>query len=171
MLRPVRIRLYLQLMQQRGFAAPEVLAGTGIAAAQLSDPGYRVDPKQSQRVILNMLDLSGDGGIGFDGGVRTEASDLGIIGYAILSCATMRQTLSLWGQYSQTLVGILSCLEVTETSQGAMITVVAPRKADPLFGFCAEEVLAMMFKLSGMLARGAAVMRLLRLSYSAPKHS
>lgn len=171
MLRPVRIRLYLELMQQRGFAAPAVLAGTGIEVAQLSDPGYLVDPAQSQRVILNMLALSGDGGIGFDSGARTEASDLGIIGYAILSCATMRQTLNLWGQYSQTLVGILSCLEVAETPQGAVISIVAPRKADPLFGFCAEEVLAMMFKFSGMLARGAPVMRLLRLSYSAPKHS
>ena len=171
MLRPVRIRLYLEVMQERGFDAPSVLAGTGIDAAQLTDPGYLIDPRQSQRVILNMLDLSGDGGIGFDTGARTEASDLGIIGYAILSCATMRQTLSLWGQYSQTLVGILSRLEVIETPQGVVIGVVAPKKADPLFGFCAEEVLAMMFKFSGMLARGESVMRLLRLSYSAPAHS
>lgn len=171
MLRPVRIRLYLEVMQERGFPAAAVLAGTGIDAARLADPAYLIDHSQSQRVILNMLELSGDGGIGFDTGARTEPSDLGIIGYAILSCATMRQTLHLWGLYSQTLVGILSSLEVIEMPEGVVISIVAPRKADPLFGFCAEEVLAMMFKFTGLLARGEAVIRFLRLSYSAPMHS
>lgn len=171
MLRPVRIRLYLEVMQERGFTPSAVLAGTGIEASRLADPAYLIDHSQSQRVIFNMLALSGDGGIGFDTGARTETADLGIIGYAILSCATMRQTLHLWGQYSQALVGILSRLALAETTEGVAVSVVVPRKGDPLFVFCAEEVLAMIYKFAGLLAPGKPVMRLLRLSYPARAHS
>lgn len=171
MLRPVRIRLYLEVMEERGFPAPVVLAGTGIDVARLADPAYLIDEGQSQRVILNMLDLSGDGGIGFDTGVRTETADLGIIGYAILSCATMRQTLHLWGQYSQALVGMLSRLALKETREGVEVSVVVPHRTDPLFVFCAEEVLAMMVKFAGLLAPGKPVIRVLRLSYPARAHS
>lgn len=171
MLRPVRIRLYLEIMQARGFPADAVLADTGIDVARLNDPDYLIDLSQGQRVIFNMLQLSGDGGIGFDAGAQTEPSDLGIIGYAILSCRTMRQTLQLWGQYSQSLLGIMSRLTLNESPDGLTVTVVEPRKADPLYRFCAEEILAMLYKFSGLLARGELVVRLLRLSYPAPAHS
>lgn len=171
MLRPVRIRLYLQVMQERGFAAPIVLAGTGIDAARLEDISYLIDQGQIQRVILNMLALSGDGGIGFDTGAQTEPSDLGLIGYAILSCGTMRQTLQLWSEYSPALLGILSRLSLSESREGLSVAVVEPREADPLFMFCAEELLSMMYKFGGLLAPGEKVVSFLRLSYPAPAHS
>lgn len=171
MLRPLRIRHYLEVMESRGFQAEAVLAGTGIDVARLADTGYLIDPLQCQRAIANMLQLSGDRGIGFETGALTEPSDLGIIGYAVLSCRTPRQTLHLWGLYSQALVGVLSRLAVSDQSEGVTVSVVLPRKADPLFVFCAEEVLAMMHKFTGLLARGEPVMKLLRLSYPAPPHS
>lgn len=171
MLRPVRIRHYLEVMQAKGFAASAVLAQTGIDAERLADPGYLIDEPQCRRVILNLLALTGDHGIGFDTGVQTEPSDLGIIGYAVMSCATMRQTLGLWGQYGQALVGMLSRLAQTETLQGLAVSVVLPRKADPVFVFCAEEVLAMMVKFAGLLVRCDKVIQSMRLSYPAPAHS
>ena len=171
MLRPLRIRHYLEVMRARGFDAAAVLNGTGIDVDRLTDPGYLIEPLQCQRAVTNMLQLSGDHGIGFDTGTLTEPSDLGIIGYAIMSCRTPRQTLTLWGLYSQALVGVLSRLEVSDRPEGVTVTVALPRRADPLFVFCAEEVLAMMHKFTGLLARGESVMKLLRLSYPAPPHS
>lgn len=171
MLRPVRIRLYLELMRERGFSVPAVLADTGIDDSRLNDPDYLIDQRQCQRVILNMLALTGDGGIGFDTGARTEPADLGLIGYAILSCGTMLQTLHLWGQYSSALLGILSRLDLVESPEGLTVKVVEPRELDPLFMFCAEEILSMMYKFGGLLARGEVVVNFLRLSYPAPSHS
>jgi AraC-like DNA-binding protein len=171
MLRPARIRLYLDIMQERGFAPSQTLAGTGIDAKRLSDADYLIDKSQCQRTILNMLALSGDGGIGFDTGAQTEASDLGLIGYAILSCGTMRQTLNLWSQYSAALLGILSRLALAEATGGLVVRVVEPRQADPLSMFCAEEILSMMYKFGGLLARGEQVVRSLSFAYPAPAHS
>lgn len=158
-------------MESRGHAPAAVLAGTGVDGARLGDPSYLIDPRQCQSVIANMIRLSGDPGIGFEVGQQAEPTDLGIIGYALMSCTTMRQTLHLWGQYSQSLVGIMSRLAVEEGPEGLDVTVVEPAPTGPIYMFCAEEILVMMYKIGGMLAGGEPVVSYLEFAYPAPAHS
>ncbi|MDB5968344.1 MAG: AraC family transcriptional regulator [Hydrocarboniphaga sp.] len=171
MLRPVRIRHYLAVMQAKGFAADQVLAGTGIDSRRLQDPNYLIDARQCRKVIGNMIELSGDPGIGFETGHNAEPADLGIVGYAIMSCRTMRQTLQLWRQYSSSLVGIMSKLELEEeTDDGLTVSVVEPTDIDAIYIFCVEEILVMMYKIGGILAGGEPVVRRLEFTYPAPAH-
>ncbi|WP_428312971.1 AraC family transcriptional regulator [Hydrocarboniphaga sp.] len=171
MLRPVRIRHYLAVMQAKGFAAEQVLGGTGIDPMRLQDPAYLIDARQCRTVIGNMIRLSGDPGIGFDTGREAEPSDLGIVGYAIMSCRTMRQTLYLWRQYSSSLVGMMSKLEIEEeTAEGLTVSVVEPTEIDEIYIFCVEEILVMMYKIGAILAGGEPVVRRLEFTYAAPVH-
>lgn len=171
MLRPVRIRHYLAVMQDSGFTAEQVLAGTGIDALRLQDPSYLIDPGQCQKVIANMIRLSGDPGIGFKTGSQVQPSDLGILGYAVMSCRTMRQTLNLWRQYSSSLVGMMSTLELgLDTDEGLTVSVVKPAHANDIYIFCVEEILVMLYKIGGILAGGEPVVKRLEFSYPAPKH-
>ena len=45
-------------------------------------------------------------GIGFEMGRQVAPPDLGIVGYAVMSCRTMRDTLQLWNQYAVSLAGM-----------------------------------------------------------------
>lgn len=172
MLRPVRIRHYLSMMEARGIARADVLHGSGIDESKLGDPHYLIDTPASRHVIANLIRLTNDPGIGFEMGRSAEPSDLGLIGYAVMSCRTMRQTLSLWGQYAHPLVGILSRLSLSEDDEENLtVTVVEPAQKDPMFVFCAEEILVMMVKIGGILAGGEPVVKRLEFSYRAPAHS
>lgn len=171
MLRPVRIRHYLAVMERKGIRANDVLIGTDIDVKRLLDPAYLVDTSQCRQVISNMIRLSGDPGIGFEIGEAAEPPDLGIIGYAIMSCRSMRQTLILWGQYSQSLVGIMSQLAVEENEHGATVCVVEPGPLDEIYMFCVEEILVMMYKIGGILAGGKPVVEHLTFNFAAPAHA
>jgi AraC-like DNA-binding protein len=171
MLRPVRIRHYLAVMRTRGFTAERVLEGTGIDVSRLQDLSYLIDARQCRMVIGNMIRLSDDPGIGFETGLLAEPADLGILGYAVMSCRTMRQTLTLWRQYSSSLVGIMSKLALEEDNdEGLTVRVVEPVDVDAIYIFCVEEILVMLYRIGGILAGRAPVVKRLEFSYPAPTH-
>jgi AraC-like DNA-binding protein len=158
-------------MERKGIDANHVLLNTGIDVKRLLDPTYLIDTSQCRHVIGNMIQLCDDPGIGFEIGEAAEPPDLGIIGYAIMSCRSMRQTLILWGQYSQSLVGIMSRLAVEESEHGLTICVVEPGPLDAIYMFCVEEILVMMYKIGSILAGGEPVVEYLTFNYTAPTHA
>src|SRR5690606_337022 len=111
--------------------------------------------------------LSGEVGIGFDAGARVEPADFGMFGYALMSCRTMRQTFGLWCNYSSSLVGMMSRLEVGEVADGFTVAVVGPAKSDPLLPFCAEEILVMMHTVGSALAGSRPIVKRVEFSYPA----
>lgn len=93
-----KLAFYLERMASRSISASQVLRGTGIAVAQLNDD-LRVHPQQYRRIILNMIDLTGDPFIGIALGAEFKISNLGILGYAALSAATLEQSRELFNKY------------------------------------------------------------------------
>ena len=170
MLRPLRIRHYLAATRERGIADADVLAGSGVDAQRLQDPTYVIDPVQCRTVIANLLRLTGDPGMGFEVGARVEPADFGMFGYALMSCRTMRQTFGLWCNYSSSLVGMMSRLEVREGSEGFTVSVVEPSAGDALQVFCAEEILIMMHTVGAALAGSRPIVKRVEFSYPAPAH-
>lgn len=172
MLRPVRIKHYLDAMQRRSIPAQDVLHGTTIDPTRLSDAGYLIEPWECRRVITNMIARSGDPGIGFDVGHLVQPQDLGITGYAVLSSRNMRQVLSLWSRYSGPLVGMISRMDLSEDASGGLdAEVMQPDRTDPIYAFCVEELMAMMFKLGAQLAGSPPEVDRVEFSYPAPRHS
>ncbi|CAB1369272.1 AraC family transcriptional regulator [Denitratisoma oestradiolicum] len=96
---PSRLSFYLDCMRSRGFTAEQVLAGTGLDLNRLQDPSRRILPAQFRRTIQNMLDLTGDPYLGIAVGAEFKISNLGILGYAALSSATLKQSSEVFNKY------------------------------------------------------------------------
>lgn len=171
MLRPTKIRLYLSLMASKGFAAADVLEGSGIDAERLSDPGYLLHLRQCEHVVANMIRLTGNQAIGFDVGEAQNLSDFGIIGQAMLSSRTRRQATEYWIRYSN-LVGMLIHISLFERDRGEwMVVFTATEPLGFIYNFCVEEILAAGVKLGGALSGTPLVPKEITLSYPAPIHA
>lgn len=169
MFRPVNISRYLVLMQARGFGAAEVLAGTGIDSASLQTPDYLVDSRQCQRVIANMIRLTGDPALGLSFGSAIRIADLGIVGHALLSSRSIRQALQLWAQYSRCLLDTLLSFRLEARGNGAWTLSLGESViADPaVYRFCTEEQLAIGQRLGSILAGEPMQVASLQLDFSA----
>ena len=85
----------LKVMEQLGHSAQQCLAGTGILLSQLEDHRQTVTLQQEVRFYRNLLELSGDPAIGLKIGEAYLPQRYGILGYALLSAATLRHLLVL----------------------------------------------------------------------------
>lgn len=171
MLRPLKIRQYIAIMQAKGFAPELVLADTGIDPAHLADPALLVDLRQCQAVVSNMIRLTGDQGLGFEVGGYARLTDLGVVGHAIMSSRTLRQAVSLWMSYSNALVGVLSTLKLEEEPSGRWsLTISEVVPTGFLYNFSVEEVLMMIMKLGAVLVDEPIRPASLEFSYPAPAH-
>lgn len=94
-----KIQFYLSRMRQRGFEAAAVLAGTGLTEARVVTVSFQATPDAYRRIILNMLTLTGDKNLGIAMGREFKISDLGVLGYAALSSATLAQAREVIQRY------------------------------------------------------------------------
>jgi AraC-like DNA-binding protein len=170
LLKPTKIRAYLSAMRARGFSDRVVLAGTGLAAEQLHDPSLLIEARQRERVVLNMLHLTGNPALGLEIGAGTQLVDFGIVAYAQMSAHTLRECVGLWQQYSSA-VGTTVPLHVEERNANDWSVVYdAEVPRSPVDLFCIEEMVAMATSLGPALAGREFVIRECTFSYSPPEH-
>ncbi len=94
-----KLSFYLSRMAARGFATEQVLAGTQLGAERILCDTFRANPQQYRQVILNMIELTNDPCIGIALGAEFKISDLGVLGYAALSAATLEQAREVFTKY------------------------------------------------------------------------
>lgn len=126
-------------MQQRGFAARAVLEGSQIDASRLDETSYLIDVWQSQKVLANMIRLTGNEALGFEMGQEIEFSDFGIVGYALMSSRSMRDVIKLWSSFCHSLVGVMLKIDVEEKPQEWRVTFSEVVPIGSLLRFCVEE--------------------------------
>ena len=139
MFRPTKIKHYLARMQQRGFAARDVLAGSQIDASRLDEAAYLIDVWQAQKVLSNMIRLTGNDALGFELGQEIEFEDFGIVGYALMSSRSMRDVIKLWSSYCHSLVGVMLKINVEEKPDLWRVTFTEVVPMGSLLRFCVEE--------------------------------
>lgn len=88
----------LQLMQRRGVTADELLRGTGIGSAQL-DGELRLTTQQDAALLANAVRLSAEPGIGFELGLSCALTWHGLLGFGLMSCASLGEAIELWVKY------------------------------------------------------------------------
>jgi AraC-like DNA-binding protein len=171
MLRPIKIRYYVGIMQAKGFAPRAVLEGSGIDAKRLADPAYLVDLHQCSAVVSNMIRLTGDQAIGFEMGRRVKLADWGIIAHAMISSRTLRQAIGYWLTYAN-LVGMLIRLTlVVEARKEWTVVFSATEPMGFIYNFCVEEILIAGMRLGSQLTGRPLDVREIHLSYPAPLHA
>lgn len=97
---PGSIRLLVEFGRRHGLAEAQLLARSGLKAAQLDDPLVEVEPEQELRVITNLVDLLGDQPllgirVGWEYGITTY----GVWGFALLCGQTIGEAMALALRY------------------------------------------------------------------------
>ncbi|MFO2461782.1 AraC family transcriptional regulator [Pseudomonas sp. 15FMM2] len=105
------VSLVLETFKGEGPSPEELLAGSGICAADLNRPDTRITTNQEMRVCANAVALRRD--IGLDLGHQMHVSSYGMLGYALLTSATFGDALRLALRYPA-LLGTLFELSLRE---------------------------------------------------------
>lgn len=89
----------LQLFKDRGYAVDRILEGTGLTEQELSVADARITYRQRIRQILNVVHLVDDPGFWLDTPTEVSISDYGLLGYAMMSSATLEQAIQIAAKY------------------------------------------------------------------------
>lgn len=94
------VQLLLQFGLDHGLSGDRCLDATGLNWQQLADPGTAVEADQELRLIRNLVNALGHiPGIGIQAGLRYRLATYGIWGFALLSCATLRNAIGMAVRY------------------------------------------------------------------------
>ncbi len=98
-IRKNKIQFYLSRMRERGFSPEQVLEDTDLTEHGVTTASFHATPDAYRRIISNMLRLTGDPRLGITLGREFKISDLGVLGYAALSSATLAQAREVIQRY------------------------------------------------------------------------
>ena len=94
-----QVQQSLDQMYKYGFTAEQVLSGPQIDPSGLGHGNHRFTYRQRIRVLSNMLQLMADHGFWLDTRRTVAISDYGLLGYAMMSSATLEQAIQIAVRY------------------------------------------------------------------------
>lgn len=96
---PAKLAAVVGALVERGAQAAAVLAGTGLAVADLARPGLRSSARQMLSVCRNAVQLDASPALGVRAGRRVRIEHFGAYGYALLACASGREAIEFALRY------------------------------------------------------------------------
>lgn len=135
------VSLVLNTFKAEGLSSEALLAGSGISAADLSRADTRITTNQEMLVCANAVALRRD--IGLELGRRMHVSSYGLLGYALLTSATLGDALRLALRYPA-LLGTLFELSLEEDDERIWLTAGDYRENPALAPFNVEFCLVSM---------------------------
>ena len=88
-------QLLIEIVAERGIDREQLLKASRLSPSALSVADGRITPRQWSRLVWQALQLSGDDGLGYEYGLRLRPTAHGVLGFALMSCATIGQALGL----------------------------------------------------------------------------
>jgi len=135
------VSLVLNTFKDQGQDSEALLAGSGISAADLSRADTRITTNQEMLVCANAVALRHD--IGLELGRRMHVSSYGMLGYALLTSATLGDALRLALRYPA-LLGTLFELSLEPDGERIWLTAGDYRENQALAAFNIEFCLVSM---------------------------
>ncbi|MCR4539386.1 AraC family transcriptional regulator [Pseudomonas sp. 18.1.10] len=161
------VSLVLATFKDRGLPSETLLAGSGIGIADLSHADTRITTCQELRVCANAVALHRD--IGLDLGQRMHVSSYGLLGYALLTSATLGDALHLALRYPA-LLGTLFELNLVEDGAQVWLTAGDYRESPALAAFNVEFCLVSMKVICDDLLGRTLPLHQARFDYPAPDY-
>lgn len=161
------VSLVLATFKDHGLPGETLLAGSGIGMADLSRADSRITTCQELRVCANAVALRHD--IGLDLGQRMHVSSYGLLGYALLTSATLGDALRLALRYPA-LLGTLFELSLVEDGGQVWLTAGDYRESPALAAFNVEFCLASMKVICDDLLGRTLPLHQARFDYPAPAY-
>lgn len=158
-----------RLMGEEGVDPSKVLRGSGVSIETLASPDALITEQQLLRIYANAVDLARRPGLGLRFGARLRFTHHGILGHALLACASLRQMLRMAERYSVA-VGSPFHFRLREEGGVAVLRAWDAAPIGKLHEMMVEEILALFAE--EMPGSGHAILRPLeiRIDYPAPAH-
>jgi AraC-like DNA-binding protein len=161
------VSLVLATFNAEGLANEVLLAGSGIGLDDLRHADSRITTCQEMRVCANAVALRHD--IGLELGQRMHVSSYGLLGYALLTSATLGDALRLALRYPA-LLGTLFELSLVEDGEQAWLSAGDYRENPALEAFNVEFCLVSMKVICDDLLGRALPLCEARFNYPAPEY-
>ncbi len=134
------LQLMVELMAERGINSHALLRDIPIDPALLRQPDARMSAWQWSLVILRAQALSREPGLGYEYGLRMRPTVHGVLGYAAMSSASLRQALELSMRYARVRQAGFR-LEFVETAEFGELRVFETAPVPVLRSFFLENIL------------------------------
>lgn len=95
------LQIMLGILQDRGLPENQLMKLAGIDPAVLSAKDAHISPLQWALVVAAAIRATGNGGLGYEQGLRMRATHHGFVGYAAMSSATMEDALEVAVRFVQ----------------------------------------------------------------------
>lgn len=92
-------RTYIQVAEEYGVGAVQVLAHAHLHTRRLADPAARLSLYEALCIIEAVLELTGRPGLGFDVGNRMPLTAHGYLGYALMCAPSVRDAITVLQRY------------------------------------------------------------------------
>ena len=135
-------RVLCEVANERGVPTSDVLAGTAIGPADLDKPDVMVSALDEIQAVRRLLArLPDDTGVGVDVGSRFTLTHFGLFGFAVMSCGTLRELLTIAMRYfALTMMQI--DIALFETAEDCLIELDAGHLPADVQGFFIERDIA-----------------------------
>jgi AraC-like DNA-binding protein len=145
------LRLFVEALQGIGADWRAILRRSDVDPAELGDPDARIPQERFERVWIAARDLTGDPGIGLHAGERIHAHAVNLLGYLLLSSATLGAGLRRVDRYQLVLTGE-PWIALRDAGSSVRVRVGAER-GDPAFrAIHAEYVAALVLHVLGWVS-------------------
>ncbi len=145
------LRLFVEALRALGADWRAILRRSGIEPAELTDPDARIAQDRFERVWISARDATGDPCIGLHAGERIHAHAVNLLGYLLLSSATLGAGLRRVDRYQ---VALMAEPWIALRESGTSIRVrVGAERGDPGFrAIHAEYVAALVLQSLGWVS-------------------
>lgn len=135
-------RVLCEVANERGVPTADVLAGTAIEPADLDDPDAVVGALDEITAVRRLLArLPDDADIGIDVGSRFALTHFGLFGFAVMSCGTLRELLTIAMRYFA-LTTMHVDITLFETADDCLVELDASHLPADVRGFFIERDIA-----------------------------
>ncbi len=110
-----------KLMEKQGITAEQVLEGTGLQRAQLSEPGRRMSLAATLRMLRNVRAIDPSPNLGVRMGAPMDIGSHGFLGYAVQSSRTLGEAFALAIRFVRTRTSLLDVRIERHSASAALV--------------------------------------------------
>ena len=167
---PLTLRYLVAVVTERGAHVPALCRGLGFEAGDLDDPDFKISYRQASMMISRAMQWGGDSGLGLAVGLRQTPISWGLVGFGMMSCATLADAIDFGLRFQKDAGSLASISQERSRNQTALV-------ADLIFYdpdievFLVEEMFASMISNARFLVGPQVAPIAVDLIYQAPAHA
>lgn len=135
------IRSLMATLEDFGLNPSRLTVGLGVTMEDLADPACRISFRQGREIVLRALKLAKGRALGLETGIREKITSVGLVGYAMLTAATVGEAVNI-GLALQKDTGSMLEFDTRPVPEG-LAYIATSRFHDPeIYVFLVEEAFA-----------------------------